>query len=162
MRPFIVCFLTFYLQNGVFAQGVYSNLNSWPAPSMEIGMREPLDLGEAAGRYLTTVEILREKKRSKCGYSLKSLNIPSFDEALVKYVGPRVPESQREKFIAVTKTQRKFIIDTAISRYGIDFTHLVQNEGLDHNTACGWLAGSVFDQHLQASRYLEKRRLTPK
>jgi hypothetical protein len=162
MQAAVAVLLILLFQVSSFAEEKKGYLKSWSAPSMAIGIKEPDELGEAAESYLVSVEVLREIERSKCGFALMNLKIPSFDDVVNKEIGTRVPVAQRAQYISVLKSWQKKVEGIAAAYYGVTFAGLVQDGGLDNNTACGWIAGTAVYNRAEFGRYLEKRRLTPK
>lgn len=102
----------------------------------------PANLGEAAGLHAGAVAYLQAVKASSCGYAIKH-SVPALSQAIRNDIAPVFPQAQRGEVTKLLNDLAQDMQRQGESTLAVTYNYYTQQERLDHNTACGFVAGNA-------------------
>lgn len=149
MRAALIIFLLeLFLSSAVLAQ---NNLPATP---------NPRNLGDAAGLYAGAVAQLQAVKSSSCGYAV-TRPIPTVLQAIRTDIAPRFSPQQRGEVINVLGDMAPSMLRQGENTLAATYNHYTQQEKLDHNTACGFVAAMAISVRKLAYEAMVKKSSEP-
>lgn len=102
---------------------------------------QPKTIGEAVGLYAGAVTYMQVLKSSPCGTLIKRPS-PDLDQVIRHEILPLFPSSQKHEVAEVLSSLKQQMWHQGQATFETTYNYYSREEGLDHNTICGYMAGS--------------------
>ena len=102
----------------------------------------PSNLAEAAGLYAGATVLTKTVKSSSCGFAV-SREAPPLSVVARNDIVPQFPRDRQEEVYQALLKLEPDMIRQGSATFSHLYNHYTKNEGLDHRTACGFVASAA-------------------
>jgi hypothetical protein len=102
----------------------------------------PSSLAEAAGLYAGATAFTKTVKGSACGFAV-TRDTPSLPTVIKNDIAPLFPAERRDEVYRALMSLEPDMLGQGASMYSSFYRYYTKTEGMDHRTACGFVASSA-------------------
>lgn len=115
----------------------------------------PRNLAEAAGLYAGATAFVIAVKASTCGFAI-TREAPALSVVVRNDIAPRFPAAQQDEAYQALMGMEQNMMQQGRTMLSSLYNNYVKTDGIDHRTACGFVAGTAISAQKLAKESMSR------